>query len=257
MRRDQDIAQIRDADDRLAARLFASAGPLLPSEARKARVRAAVESAPASAPWQPLTVVIATAVIVAVVVALPLLRHAVEVRELPPPPPRSNSIAEPPPSIEIPPDIVSRPAPQSTGYEPAREQAIAPKRRPVRTAPHNTAPPDPPPSSPNAFSASPAPGDAPTPPIDDGHDLIMDAKGALQARDPALASTLAERYRTLHPHGLYDEEAQAIAIAAAGARRDPAARDLATRYLSQYPRGRFRELAEGIRRRYEPPGAGP
>jgi hypothetical protein len=78
-------------------------------------------------------------------------------------------------------------------------------------------------------------------------------QGAVEAlrrdRDPEKASRLLDQYRKRNPGGALGEEALALAIEAALARKDPQAADLARQYLAQYPAGRFRAMAaQAIRR---------
>lgn len=60
-----------------------------------------------------------------------------------------------------------------------------------------------------------------------------------------LASVFLDEYLMDHPRGILAEDALALSIEAANARRDRrSAGDYAERYLRQYPAGRFRPLAE-------------
>jgi hypothetical protein len=61
--------------------------------------------------------------------------------------------------------------------------------------------------------------------------------------DPTLARALTRAYLDRHPHGALAEEALALTVEAAVARRDPDAPSLGARYLRQYPDGPFRGLA--------------
>ena len=49
-----------------------------------------------------------------------------------------------------------------------------------------------------------------------------------------------------NPQGALSEEALALSIEAAHARKDPAAKSHARRYLARYPAGRQRRLAERV-----------
>jgi hypothetical protein len=85
--------------------------------------------------------------------------------------------------------------------------------------------------------------------------LVSDALRALRAeRAPDKASQLLARYLRLHPDGLLAEDALALAIEAAAARRDHAAGQLGASYLARYPQGRFRGLASEAVRRYSRAG---
>jgi outer membrane protein assembly factor BamD (BamD/ComL family) len=61
--------------------------------------------------------------------------------------------------------------------------------------------------------------------------------------DAREASRLLERYRVQNPDGVLAEEALALSIEAAVAKRDPEAKLLARQYLSKYPNGRFAPAA--------------
>jgi hypothetical protein len=74
---------------------------------------------------------------------------------------------------------------------------------------------------------------------------VAEAVRALRKQgDPARAQALLERYLRENPRGALAEDALALAIEAAAARKDPRAADYARRYLARYPGGRFRSLAE-------------
>ena len=74
---------------------------------------------------------------------------------------------------------------------------------------------------------------------------VVDAIQALRNdHDPARASNLLAEYLARYPHGALAEEAVALSIEAAAARRSPSAAVFAERYLRQYPNGRFRHTAE-------------
>lgn len=62
--------------------------------------------------------------------------------------------------------------------------------------------------------------------------------------DPEQAARLLERYAARDPDGPLAEEALALRIEAAVARREARARALAQEYLGRYPAGRYREAAE-------------
>ncbi len=64
--------------------------------------------------------------------------------------------------------------------------------------------------------------------------------------DPARAQQLLDRYLRDNPRGALAEDALALSIEAAAARKDPRAADYARRYLARYPHGRFRSLAERV-----------
>jgi hypothetical protein len=73
---------------------------------------------------------------------------------------------------------------------------------------------------------------------------VLDAMKALRAEgDPAKAQTLLNDYMKRNPNGMLSEDALALSIEAAAARRDPRAKDYARRYLAQFPNGKYRALA--------------
>jgi len=76
--------------------------------------------------------------------------------------------------------------------------------------------------------------------------LVLEAIAALRDRgDAARASALLADHLRAHPRGVLAEDALALAIEAALARRDAhAAADLGRRYVAQFPNGRYRAFAE-------------
>jgi hypothetical protein len=80
----------------------------------------------------------------------------------------------------------------------------------------------------------------------DGEDpsQMLEAVRALRKEgNPQHAQKLLDGYLASHPSGALSEDALALSIEAATARRDPRASEYARRYLAQYPNGRFRQLA--------------
>lgn len=76
---------------------------------------------------------------------------------------------------------------------------------------------------------------------------VAEAVRALRKQgDPARAQQLLARYLRENPRGALAEDALALSIEAAAARKDPRAADYARRYLARYPQGRFRSLAERV-----------
>lgn len=76
---------------------------------------------------------------------------------------------------------------------------------------------------------------------------VAEALRALRKEhDPARAQSLLSEYMRANPQGALSEEALALSIEAAHARKDPAAKGHARRYLARYPRGRHRRLAERV-----------
>jgi hypothetical protein len=73
---------------------------------------------------------------------------------------------------------------------------------------------------------------------------LVDAIHALRTEhDPVRAGELLSRYIAIYPNGVLTEDALALAIEAAVARRDPRATEYANRYLKQFPQGRFTKVA--------------
>lgn len=64
--------------------------------------------------------------------------------------------------------------------------------------------------------------------------------------DPGRAQALLEQYLRQNPRGALVEDALALSIEAAAARKDPRAAEYARRYLARYPSGRFRGMAERV-----------
>ena len=88
-----------------------------------------------------------------------------------------------------------------------------------------------------ARPAKPRPGEDPT--------QVAEAVRALRKQgDPARAQALLDEYLKSNPRGALSEDALALSIEAAVARKDPRAADYARRYLARYPNGRFRAQAE-------------
>lgn len=102
----------------------------------------------------------------------------------------------------------------------------------------------PPTAEPSATSAvskravdKPAAGEDPT--------KVAEAVRALRKQgDAARAQQLLDQYLRTNPRGALAEDALALSIEAAAARKDPRAVDYAKRYLARYPNGRFRGVAE-------------
>jgi hypothetical protein len=74
---------------------------------------------------------------------------------------------------------------------------------------------------------------------------VLDAIRALRKeRDPARAERLLGEYMKSNPNGVLSEDALALSIEAAAAKRDPRAADYARRYLARYPQGKYRAVAQ-------------
>jgi hypothetical protein len=75
--------------------------------------------------------------------------------------------------------------------------------------------------------------------------LVAEAVRALRKQgDAARAQALLDQYLRANPRGALAEDALALSIEAAAARKDPRAADYARRYLARYPNGRFHGVAE-------------
>jgi hypothetical protein len=98
-----------------------------------------------------------------------------------------------------------------------------------------------------AKAASPAPSPA-TARADHEATLMLEALRTRNSGNAARVGELAEEYRRKHPHGPLQEEALALSVEAAAARRDPNAAALARDYLLRYPRGRFAAQAARVLR---------
>jgi hypothetical protein len=134
----------------------------------------------------------------------------------------------------------TRPAPASRAIEPA-----APPPRHVGPRVETTAP-----EAPVEIPAVAEPDNRKQRPgrvrarSEDPSQVVAAVKALRQQRDPERAARLLAEYLTTHPRGALAEEALALSIEAAAARRDPAASEFARRYLKEYPTGRFRRTAE-------------
>jgi hypothetical protein len=78
--------------------------------------------------------------------------------------------------------------------------------------------------------------------------LMLEALRTRNSGDAERVGKLAEEYQRKHPHGPLQEEALALALEAATARRDPSAARLARDYLRRYPNGRFQAQAARVLR---------
>lgn len=123
---------------------------------------------------------------------------------------------------------------------------------PAEQAPRSVAPPPPavevtPPEAPQPPPSVETPSIKPQAKPRAGEDpsQVAEAVRALRKQgDAARAQALLDQYLKSNPHGALSEDALALSIEAAAARKDPRAADYARRYLARYPNGRFRQLAE-------------
>jgi hypothetical protein len=144
-----------------------------------------------------------------------------------------------------------------TWFSPAAHRASPVEPRPSRVLPTPPAAEDLRPGAPEPETQEPAqattapvgPRRRTTPSASErpkGEDpgALVDAIHALRTEhDPVRAGELLSRYMATYPNGVLTEDALALAIEAAVARRDPVAAEYAKRYLKQYPEGRFNKLA--------------
>jgi hypothetical protein len=137
-----------------------------------------------------------------------------------------------PANQDVPPSTAVKVAPSS----PAPRVVVPP------APPAEVAPPEPTPSlepSGAKHEAKPRAGEDPS--------QVAEAVRALRKQgDAARAQALLDQYLRANPHGALAEDALALSIEAAAARKDPRAADYARRYLARYPSGRFRSVAERV-----------
>jgi hypothetical protein len=129
-------------------------------------------------------------------------------------------------------------APQVAPSVPASRLALPAPRAPQVEVPPRAAPEP---------TAAEPPSTKPQPKLRAGEDpsQVAEAVRALRKQgDAARAQALLDQYLKTNPHGALSEDALALSIEAAAARKDPRAADYARRYLARYPNGRFRAVAE-------------
>lgn len=131
------------------------------------------------------------------------------------------------------PEVTERPAAPA-----ARAPALPTERsvRPSPSAPQKRRSQGDVPPFPRAGDAAPLTGEAA---------LVHSAVRALRRdEDPARAAELLDRYAARDPNGPLSEEALALRVEAALARKDPEACGYARQYLARHPGGQYREMAE-------------
>lgn len=135
--------------------------------------------------------------------------------------------------------VRSVPAPSAT---PVVEEAAVESAAEVPTHPESTARIRP--------KSTPAPSAElrakPRPVAEDPSQVIEAIRALRSDRDPARAEALLSDHLQRYPDGALSEDALALSIEAAAARKDPRAAQYARRYLARYPEGRFRKLAERV-----------
>ena len=148
------------------------------------------------------------------------------------------SMLAPGPSVPAPASADVRPAPVP---KPAAPAVPAPVTKPGAEAEIEVAaPPEP---APSASTSQKRGGDKPR--AGEDPTQVAEAVRALRKQgDFARAQALLDQYLKNNPRGALAEDALALSIEAAAARKDPRAADYARRYLARYPNGRFRAVAE-------------
>ena len=214
----------------VAAALVASATRLAPSEARKQRVRAALD---AQGRRRPIPKRMRTAFVLAAVVAT----SAAFANVLP-------KLAQWLPwHVEAP--AAPSPKPKSTP-RPASPAVLV---QPLETPAPLEAPPEPPPPKPKRHAVVAAP--APANPEDEAATLLVAVQALRRDHAPALALTRLDAYFAHFPNGSLHEEALGLGIEAATALGDSRASDYARRYLDQHPDGRFKAAAQRALQRFK------
>lgn len=139
-------------------------------------------------------------------------------------------------SIWEPPPRPMAPAP-SPRVVPPKETPVASEPRPVPTPPLVETPP-------RSEKASERRAEKPRPAGEDPTQVAEAVRALRRQGDPVRAQALLDQYLRANPRGALAEDALALSIEAAAARKDPRAGDYARRYLARYPQGRFRAVAE-------------
>lgn len=126
---------------------------------------------------------------------------------------------------------------------------VVPPRAPVVVAPRAPAPLPvaevTPPPAPETLPEKASEAPASKPRAGEDPTQVAEAVRALRKQgDPARAQALLDQYLRGNPRGALAEDALALSIEAAAARKDPRAAEYARRYLARYPNGRFRAAAE-------------
>ena len=138
----------------------------------------------------------------------------------------------------------------------AKTEPVAPAAPVTRAAPpvdaqrkvaHAAPPPAPLPTEPLPAVEQPSAKRVDKPRAGEDPSQVAEAVRALRKQgDAARAQALLDQYLKANPHGALAEDALALSIEAAAARKDPRAADYARRYLAKYPNGRFKSVAERV-----------
>jgi len=133
-------------------------------------------------------------------------------------------------------------------YEPVAPIAsVAPPAEVHRKVTHVAPAPAPLPAEPAPAVEQPSARRVDKPRAGEDPSQVAEAVRALRKQgDAARAQALLDQYLKTNPHGALAEDALALSIEAAAARKDPRAADYARRYLSKYPHGRFKSVAERV-----------
>lgn len=212
---------LEDRDPTLGAltELVASAERHVPSPFAKRSMESRIARALEAAPRRPR--VLRPALLGAGVLFIAATAAAAGYSLLTPSPAAGPAPIAPPATVVVPPPVAPAPvvlpvAPRAVVQPPAVE---------------------PPASASKRAAEKPAAGEDPT--------KVAEAVRALRKQgDAARAQQLLDQYLRANPRGALAEDALALSIEAAAARKDPRAADYAKRYLARYPNGRFRGVAE-------------
>jgi len=152
-----------------------------------------------------------------------------------------DSVDQAPPQIPIARSTAPQPRPASPTRTAGPEPAEA---RELSAPPPANAPGKPQSTSAQRFAV--ATKKQPARSSEDPRPVVEALRALRKEQDPARAQSLLNDYMRSNPQGALSEEALALSIEAAHARKDPAAKSYARRYLARYPTGRQRRLAERV-----------
>lgn len=125
--------------------------------------------------------------------------------------------------------------------------SVVPPAAPQRKVAHTAAPVAQLPAEPAPVVEPPSIKRVDKPRAGEDPSQVAEAVRALRKQgDAARAQALLDQYLKSNPRGALAEDALALSIEAAAARKDPRAADYARRYLARYPNGRFKSVAERV-----------
>jgi hypothetical protein len=213
-------ASIADDDLAYAAKLIRAVGPLAPSEHRRRRVWARLQSTTVSRAWpaRRILYVAAACALFAAASSAAIGRYWSTSKDSPEPSGVAPRVANSP-AVNAAATPMPAPVPDASVSPPARTTQRSAAVSKVRSTP-----------------AEPEPEAA----------LLLRAMKARRQGDTTQVEALAAEYRLKHPDGALGEEALILSIEAAQSLGEPKARALAREYLSRYPRGRFRSQAAHV-----------